>query len=114
MLFPTADTLADLRNMDDALRWVGGLRARAQSTAAWGWRGLVLSGCPPCCTSGADPPRRTCRPLVPPWRSGKRLTVVVNPQWQLQGQVVSDFGIGRARKAAERFVAAFEDVYYLR
>lgn len=65
VLFPTADTLPDLRRIDDAL-------------------------------------------------SGKRLTLVVNPQWQTQGQVISDFGIGRARKAAERFVAGFEEVYYLR
>ena len=26
----------------------------------------------------------------------------------------ADFGIGQARKSAERFVSAFEDVYYLR
>ncbi|KAL4420712.1 hypothetical protein ABPG75_010368 [Micractinium tetrahymenae] len=65
VLFPTADTLPDLRRIDDAL-------------------------------------------------SGERLTLVINPQWQTQGQVISDFGIGRARKAAERFVAAFEEVYYLR
>ncbi|KAL4451370.1 hypothetical protein ABPG77_009442 [Micractinium sp. CCAP 211/92] len=65
VLFPTADTLPDLRRIDDAL-------------------------------------------------SGKRLTLVINPQWQTQGQVISDFGIGRARKAAERFVAGFEEIYYLR
>ncbi|KAL4855618.1 hypothetical protein ACK3TF_003942 [Chlorella vulgaris] len=46
--------------------------------------------------------------------SGERLTLVINPQWQIQGQVISDFGIGRARKAAERFVAALEEVYCLR
>ncbi|EFN50839.1 expressed protein [Chlorella variabilis] len=65
VLFPTADTLPDLRRIDDAL-------------------------------------------------SGERLTLVINPQWQIQGQVISDFGIGRTRKVAERFVAAFEEVYYLR
>lgn len=26
----------------------------------------------------------------------------------------SDFGFGKARKAAERFIAAFDEVYYLR
>ena len=46
--------------------------------------------------------------------SGERLIVVVNPQWQPQGQIVSDFGFGAARKAAERYVASLEEVYYLR
>lgn len=65
VLFPTAESMPDLRRIDDAL-------------------------------------------------SGERLTLVINPQWQIQGQVISDFGIGRARKAAERFVAALEEVYCLR
>ncbi|PRW21058.1 AAA+-type ATPase (ISS) isoform B [Chlorella sorokiniana] len=65
VLFPTADTLPDLRKIDDAL-------------------------------------------------SGERLTLMINPQWQPQGQIISDFGFGKARKAAERFVAAFDEVYYLR
>lgn len=97
-------------------------------------------------------------PVPPSICSGERLTLVINPQWQPQGQVISggrqmgsgilnamavqraqnhcrsdcpafattqpraliappccaDFGFGRARKAAERFVAAFDEVYYLR
>lgn len=40
------------------------------------------------------------------------LMLLVNPQWQ-SGQVVSDFGIF-GRKAAEEFVAGFEDVYCLK
>lgn len=46
--------------------------------------------------------------------SGKRLMLVVNSQWQPQGQVVSDFGFGRSRKVAERYIDSLEEVYYLR
>jgi len=46
--------------------------------------------------------------------SGRRLMLVVNPQWQLQGQVISDFGFGVTRRSAERFIASLEEVYYLR
>jgi hypothetical protein len=46
--------------------------------------------------------------------SGERLTLLVNPQWQTEGQVVSDFGFGSSRRAAERFVESLEEVYCLR
>ena len=46
--------------------------------------------------------------------SGKRLVLVVNSQWQPQGQIVSDFGFGRSRRSAERYIASLEEVYYLR
>jgi len=46
--------------------------------------------------------------------SGERLVMMINPQWQPQGQIVSDFGFGRSRRAAERFVNSLEEVYYLR
>jgi len=46
--------------------------------------------------------------------SGKRLMLVVNSQWQPQGQIVSDFGFGKARRQAERFVESLESVYSLR
>jgi len=46
--------------------------------------------------------------------SGRRLMLVINAQWQPQGQVVSEFGFGKARRAAERFVNSLEQVYYLR
>jgi hypothetical protein len=65
VVFPTADSLTEVRRIDDAL-------------------------------------------------SGNRLMVVVNPQWQPQGQVVSDFGFGSTRRAAERYVASLDEVYYLR
>ena len=95
-----------------------------------------VGGTPTDCSSSVCSP--ACWLIAPvnwPLRSGERLTLVVNPQWQTQGQVISgaqhlsqlpglhmshiacpsaDFGIGRARKVAERFVAAFEEVYYLR
>jgi Domain of unknown function (DUF1995) len=65
VVFPTADSLTEVRRIDDAL-------------------------------------------------SGNRLMLVVNPQWQPQGQVVSDFGFGRTRRAAERYVASLDEIYYLR
>jgi hypothetical protein len=40
------------------------------------------------------------------------LLIFVNPQWQ-EGQVISDFGFF-GRKAAEEFLAGFEDVYFVR
>lgn len=46
--------------------------------------------------------------------SGNRLILVVNPQWQPEGQVVSDFGFGKNRRAAERYVASLDEIYYLR
>lgn len=46
--------------------------------------------------------------------SGKRLLLVLNPQWQPQGQIVSDFGFGKSRRQAERFVESLESVYSLR
>ena len=39
-----------------------------------------------------------------------RPLLLLNPQWQ-PGQVVSDFGIGAGRRAAEEFVASFASVY---
>lgn len=65
VVFPTADSLKDVRRIDDAL-------------------------------------------------SGNRLILVVNPQWQPEGQVVSDFGFGKSRRAAERYVASLDEIYYLR
>lgn len=46
--------------------------------------------------------------------SGKRLLLVINSQWQIAGQIVSDFGFGSSRRSAERFVSSLEDVYYLK
>ncbi|DBA74506.1 TPA: hypothetical protein ACH3X2_000969 [Trebouxia sp. C0005] len=42
-----------------------------------------------------------------------RLMLLINPQWQTDGQVVSDFGFGRGRSDAEKFLAALQDVYCL-
>lgn len=41
------------------------------------------------------------------------LTLLVNPQWQLQGNLVSDFGIGPWRAAAEKNVNSFTLAYAL-
>ena len=46
--------------------------------------------------------------------SGRRLILVINPQWQPQGNVVSDFGFGSSRRSAERFIGSLEEVYCLR
>lgn len=45
--------------------------------------------------------------------SGERLNLIINPQWQLNGQVVSDFGFGKQRALSERFINSLEYVYYL-
>lgn len=45
--------------------------------------------------------------------SGERLNLIINPQWQLNGQVVSDFGFGKQRAMSERFINSLEYVYYL-
>jgi hypothetical protein len=40
--------------------------------------------------------------------------VVLNPQWQGEGQVISDFGFGRARRDAEDFVESFQPTFCFR
>ena len=42
-----------------------------------------------------------------------KLALLINPQWQ-PGQVISDFGFGAKRRDCEKFLTAFQDVYYLR
>ncbi|BDA48311.1 probable APETALA2-like protein 2 at N-terminal half [Coccomyxa sp. Obi] len=42
-------------------------------------------------------------------RGGQRLMLVFNPQWQTDGQIVSDFGFGKSKQEAEDFVGSFED-----
>jgi hypothetical protein len=42
-----------------------------------------------------------------------RPLLLVNPQWRLVGQVVSDFGFGPWRRQAEEFVDTFETTYTL-
>lgn len=43
-----------------------------------------------------------------------RPLLIVNPQWRNEGQVVSDFGFGPWRKAAEDFLASFVPSYCLK
>ena len=45
--------------------------------------------------------------------SGRRLSLIINPQWQLNGQVVSDFGFGNQRIQSEKFINSLEYVYCL-
>jgi hypothetical protein len=46
--------------------------------------------------------------------SGRRLVVVVNPQWRPAGQLAPEFGFGAAARADERYVASLEPAYVLR
>ena len=39
--------------------------------------------------------------------------ILVNPQWTMQGNIVSDFGFGVRRKRAEKFLSKFESTYTL-
>ncbi|PSC76084.1 Conserved oligomeric Golgi complex subunit 6 [Micractinium conductrix] len=43
-----------------------------------------------------------------------RPLLIVNPQWRNEGQVVSDFGIGPWKRAAEDFLGQFEPTYALK
>lgn len=45
---------------------------------------------------------------------GSRLVLVINPQWQGRGQVISDFGFGKAKRDAEEFVETFQPTFCLR
>jgi Domain of unknown function (DUF1995) len=40
-----------------------------------------------------------------------RLVLIVNPQWTLEGQVVSDFGLGAEGQRRSKFVESFQPVY---
>ncbi len=42
------------------------------------------------------------------------LVLIVNPQWETRGNLVSDFGFGARKEASERFIASFADTYSLR
>lgn len=43
-----------------------------------------------------------------------RSILIINPQWNDSGQVVSDFGFGPWKKAAEEFLGKFERTYFLK
>lgn len=42
------------------------------------------------------------------------LVVIINPQWELQGNLMSDFGFGSRKEEAEKFVASFTPSYWLK
>ncbi|GFR50904.1 hypothetical protein Agub_g13201 [Astrephomene gubernaculifera] len=42
------------------------------------------------------------------------LVLIVNPQWETRGNLVSDFGFGARRQEAERFIASFQPTYSLK
>jgi hypothetical protein len=44
-------------------------------------------------------------------QGGKRVAMLINPQWINRGQFISDFGFGPWRKAKEDLVASFLEVY---
>eukprot|EP01026_Neomeris_dumetosa_P032050 TRINITY_DN2539_c0_g1_i6.p1 TRINITY_DN2539_c0_g1~~TRINITY_DN2539_c0_g1_i6.p1 ORF type:complete len:615 (-),score=60.35 TRINITY_DN2539_c0_g1_i6:308-1972(-) len=41
-----------------------------------------------------------------------RFSIIFNPQWQLGGQIISDFGFGENKKQSEKLVQTFEQVFY--
>ncbi len=43
-----------------------------------------------------------------------KLVLIVNPQWEMRGNLVSDFGFGQRRENAERFIASFQPSYSLK
>lgn len=45
--------------------------------------------------------------------NGTQITLLVNPQWNERGQIVSDFGVGPWRKRATDFLSTFEPTYSL-
>jgi hypothetical protein len=45
--------------------------------------------------------------------NGTQITLLVNPQWNEAGQVVSDFGVGPWRRKAMDFLQTFESTYSL-
>lgn len=46
--------------------------------------------------------------------SSSRLVLIVNPQWTLEGQVISDFGIGAEGQRRSKFAEAFVPVFYFK
>lgn len=46
--------------------------------------------------------------------SGRQLLLMFNPQWELKGNLVSDFGFGRRKEEALAFIDTYQSTYYLR
>ncbi len=44
----------------------------------------------------------------------QQLAIIVNPQWELKGNLFSDFGLGATKQRREALAASFVDSYYLR
>jgi hypothetical protein len=42
------------------------------------------------------------------------LVLIVNPQWETRGNLVSDFGFGQRKADAERFIASFQPTYCIK
>ncbi|EFJ40183.1 hypothetical protein VOLCADRAFT_100045 [Volvox carteri f. nagariensis] len=42
------------------------------------------------------------------------LVLIVNPQWETRGNLVSDFGFGQRKAEAERFINSFQPTYCLK
>ncbi|GIL56101.1 hypothetical protein Vafri_11532 [Volvox africanus] len=45
---------------------------------------------------------------------GPELVLIVNPQWETRGNLVSDFGFGQRKAESERFIASFQPTYCLK
>lgn len=46
--------------------------------------------------------------------SNSRLVLIVNPQWTLEGQVISDFGLGADGQRRSKFAESFVPVFYFK
>lgn len=47
-------------------------------------------------------------------RDAPELVIIVNPQWETRGNLVSDFGFGQRKADAEKFIASFQPTYCLK
>ena len=74
--------------------------------AAWQSRAMAALLFP---TADSLPQLRSADRLL----DAERLILVFNPQWQTNGQIISDFGFGKGRRDAEAYVGLFEDVFFV-
>ena len=138
VLFPTADSLPALQRVDDALsgqrltmlvnaQWqtqgqvISGARGRLAEAWLVGMRSSVAGGLPfllelPPLAWHQRPHSQPIASRRPRSRNMHTLTHAHPPlpPCPCPSPPAADFGFGKSRKQAERFVASFDDVYYLR
>ncbi len=47
-------------------------------------------------------------------RDAPELVIIINPQWETRGNLMSDFGFGQRKADAEKFIASFQPTYCLK